>query len=175
MFYKTCLVHHSLLAKIQVFYRAFYHILQACRLRFQSIFKKISRILHHLAFLVWLSAHYFLRPITRFQPLKTHFLTIILPFSAMCFMVLEGFVYTNAVDIYAFCLAFCGTLPCVQHQNAVHLAPKCTAFSIKTHCVQHQNALHLAANRTEFSTKTPQNWCKWWPSEINIHFAACTN
>ena len=30
----------------------------------------------------------------------------ILPFLAMYFMVLKGFVYTNAVDIYAFCLAF---------------------------------------------------------------------
>ena len=30
----------------------------------------------------------------------------ILPFLAMCFMVLKGFVYTIAVDIYASCLAF---------------------------------------------------------------------
>ena len=38
---------------------------------------------------------------------------VILPFSAMCFMVLEGFVYTNAVDVYAFRLAFSGISPCV--------------------------------------------------------------
>ena len=37
----------------------------------------------------------------------------ILPFWAMYFVVLKGFVYTIAVDIYAFCLA----------------------FSIKTHCI----------------------------------------
>ncbi len=30
----------------------------------------------------------------------------ILPFLAMFFMVLKGFVYTKAVDIYAFRLAF---------------------------------------------------------------------
>ena len=30
----------------------------------------------------------------------------ILPFLDMCFMVLKGFVYTIAVDVYAFCLAF---------------------------------------------------------------------
>jgi len=32
----------------------------------------------------------------------------ILPFLAMFFMVLNGFVYTIAVDIYAFRLAFSG-------------------------------------------------------------------
>ena len=31
----------------------------------------------------------------------------ILPILAMCFMVLKGYVYTIAVDVYAFCLAFC--------------------------------------------------------------------
>jgi len=30
----------------------------------------------------------------------------ILPFPAMCFMVLKGVVYTIAVDVYAFRLAF---------------------------------------------------------------------
>ena len=38
---------------------------------------------------------------------------VVLPFLAMCFMVLKGFVYTIAVDIYAFRLAFSGILPCV--------------------------------------------------------------
>jgi len=37
----------------------------------------------------------------------------ILPFLAMCFMVLKGFVYTIVVDIYAFRLAFSSILPCV--------------------------------------------------------------
>ncbi len=35
------------------------------------------------------------------------------PFSAMFFMVRRGFVYTNAVDIYAFRLAFSSILRCV--------------------------------------------------------------
>ena len=67
-----------------------------------SRLKKRTCILHHLAFLVWLPAHYFLRPITHFLASKPHFLTAILPFLAMCFMVLKGFVYTIVVDIYAF-------------------------------------------------------------------------
>ena len=37
----------------------------------------------------------------------------ILPFLAMCFVVLKGFVYTIVVDVYAFCLAFSSILPCV--------------------------------------------------------------
>ena len=36
-----------------------------------SIFKHKTCILHHFAFLVWLPTHYFLRPITPFQHLKT--------------------------------------------------------------------------------------------------------
>ena len=36
-----------------------------------------------------------------------------LPFWAMCFMVLKGFVYTISMYFYAFHLAFSGTLPCV--------------------------------------------------------------
>ena len=78
---------------------------------------------------------------------------VVLPFLAMCFMVLKGFVYTIAVDIYAFRLAFSGILPCVLHQNALHLAPKHLAFSTKTHCILRQNALYFAAKRTAFSTK----------------------
>ena len=49
----------------------------------------------------------------------------------MCFVVLEGFVYTIAVDIYAFRLAFSGIL----HHFTLRLAPKRTAFSTKTHCI----------------------------------------
>ena len=33
-----------------------------------------------------------------------------LPFLAMYFMALKGFVYTIAVDVYAFHLAFCSIL-----------------------------------------------------------------
>ena len=37
----------------------------------------------------------------------------LLPFSAMFLVVLKGFVYTIAVDIYAFRLVFRPILPCV--------------------------------------------------------------
>ena len=40
----------------------------------------------------------------------------------MCFVVLEDFVYTIAVDIYAFRLAFSGILHCVLHHFTLHLA-----------------------------------------------------
>jgi len=76
-------------------------------------FKKKACILYHLAFLDWLPTHYFSDLITRFQPLKSHFLTTILPFSVMYLTALKGFVYTIAVDIYAFCIAFSTILPCV--------------------------------------------------------------
>ena len=37
----------------------------------------------------------------------------ILPFLAMCFMALKGFIYTIAVEVYAFRLAFSSILLCV--------------------------------------------------------------
>ena len=64
----------------------------------------------------------------------------------MCFVVLEGFVCTIAVDIYAFRLAFSSILRCVLHHFTLRLAPKRTAFSTKTHCVLHHFTLHLAVN-----------------------------
>ncbi|MFC2515538.1 MAG: hypothetical protein ACFNVO_01025, partial [Prevotella sp.] len=97
-----------------------------------SSFKKRTCILYHLAFLDWLNARNFLSPITRFYPLKSHFLTTILPFSVMYLTALKGFVYTIAVDIYAFGIAFSTILPCVLHQNTLHFAPFYLAFSSKT-------------------------------------------
>ena len=38
---------------------------------------------------------------------------VILPFLAMCFMVLKGFIYTSSVDFYAFRLAFSTILHCI--------------------------------------------------------------
>ena len=78
-----------------------------------SFFKNITCILHPLAFLVWLPAHYFLRPITHFLAPKPHFLTAILPFLAMFLMGLKGLVYTIAVYFYAFRIAFSSSLHCV--------------------------------------------------------------
>ena len=59
----------------------------------------------------------------------------ILPFLGMCFMVLEGFVYTIAAYFYAFRFAFSTILHGVLHHFTLHLASKRTAFSTKTHCV----------------------------------------
>ena len=59
----------------------------------------------------------------------------ILPFLAMCNMVLKGFVYTIAMDIYAFHLAFSSILHCVLHHFTLRFAPKRPAFSTKTHYI----------------------------------------
>ena len=56
----------------------------------------------------------------------------ILPFLAMCNMVLKGFVYTIAMDIYAFRLAFSSILHCILHHFALRFAPKRTPFCTKT-------------------------------------------
>ena len=78
-----------------------------------SVFKNGTCIMHHLAFLNWLPSRIFSTPNTHFYPLKTHFLVAISPFLVMCFMVIKGFVYAIAVDIYAFRLPFNGILHCV--------------------------------------------------------------
>ena len=77
----------------------------------------------------------------------------ILPFLAMCCMVLKGFVYTIAMDIYAFRLAFSSILHCVLHHFTLRLAPKRTPFCTKTHPILHQNARYFAPKRTPFSSK----------------------
>ena len=59
----------------------------------------------------------------------------ILPFLAMCLMVLEGYVYTIAVYFYAFRIAFSSILQGVLHHFTLHLAPKRTAFSGILHCI----------------------------------------
>ena len=77
----------------------------------------------------------------------------ILPFSALSFMALQGFIYTISVDIYAFRLAFSRISHCVLHHFTLRLASKRTAFSTKTHCVLRHIALRFAANCTIFSSK----------------------
>jgi len=52
----------------------------------------------------------------------------------------KGFIYTIAVDIYAYRPAFSIILPCVLHQNTLHLAPKRTAFSGKMQYIWQQTA-----------------------------------
>jgi len=53
----------------------------------------------------------------------------------MFLMNLKGFVYTIAVDIYAFRLVFTTISPCVLHHFTLCFAPKRIAFCTKTHCV----------------------------------------
>ena len=76
-------------------------------------FRVRTCVLHHFTFLVWLPTHYFLCPITRFLPLKTHFLTAFLPFSAMFLMVVKGLFIPIAVNFYAFHLTFSSILHCI--------------------------------------------------------------
>ena len=50
-------------------------------------------------------------------------------------MVLKGFVYTFAVDIYAFYLVFSTILHCILHHFTLRFAPKRTAFSGTLHYI----------------------------------------
>ena len=59
----------------------------------------------------------------------------VLPFLAMCFMVNKGFIYTIAMDVYAFRCTFRGKLHRILQHFALRLAPKRTAFSTKTHSI----------------------------------------
>ena len=162
---------HFVLAKMLVEKQVKLHYFQSFMSSVLSIFKRKTCILHHLAFLDWLPSHDFSSPNTHFQHLKPRILMAILPLSAMFFMALKGFVYAIAVYVYAFCLAFCCILPCVQQQNALHLAAFYLAFCTKTQSILHQNALRFAAKRTLFCSKQPQNRYKWRRFQINIHFA----
>ena len=118
-----------------------------------SVFKPGTCILHHIAFLFCLPAHYFSPPVTPFSPLKTYFLAVVLPFLAMFFMTLKGFVYTIMVDVYAFRPALSVVLNCILPHFTLRFAPKRTPFSTKTQGILHQNTHYLAAKRTEFSCK----------------------
>ena len=68
---------------------------------------------------------------------------VVLPFLAICFMVRKGFVYTIALDIYAFRLAFSGKNYCILHHFSLRLAAYCTAFSTKLHCILLQMAQNM--------------------------------
>ena len=64
----------------------------------------------------------------------------VLPFLAMCFMVNKGFIYTIAMDVYAFRCTFRGKLHRILQHFALRLAPKRTPFSGKTHSILQQIA-----------------------------------
>ena len=67
----------------------------------------------------------------------------ILPFWAMSFMVLRGFVYAVAVNFYAFRLTFSLILHRILHHFTLHLAPKRSAFSGKLHLILLKTAQKL--------------------------------
>ena len=87
--------------------------MQSCGFVFWLIFEGITCILHHFAFLFGCQFAVFSVLIICFLPLKSHVLTAILPISAIFLMTRKGFIYTIAVYLYAFCLAFSSILPCV--------------------------------------------------------------
>ena len=72
---------------------------------------------------------------------------VVLPFLAMFFMALKGFIYTFVVDFYAFRLAFSTILQCILHQNALRLAAKRIVFSSKLHYV----LLKIAQNMVQMA------------------------
>jgi len=65
----------------------------------------------------------------------------------MYFMVLKGFVYTFAAEVYAFYLVFSTILHCILHHFTLRLAPKRSAFSTKTQCILQQ----MAQNRVKMA------------------------
>ena len=67
-------IFHFVLAKIQLKKQVNSHYFQPFTPYFLSTFKKKVCILHHIAFLFCLPAHYFLRPISHFQSPKPYFL-----------------------------------------------------------------------------------------------------
>ncbi len=109
-----------------------------------STFKDKTCILHHFSFLVWLLAHNFSSPNTSILPLKTHFLTTILPFFCHVFHGSKRFCLYHDTE-------FLCTFSCIFHHFALHFAAFYLAFCTKTHCILHQNALQLAPKRTAFS------------------------
>ena len=79
---------------------------------------------------------------------------IVLPFYAMFFMALKGFIYTSSVDFYAFRLTFSTILHCILHQNALRLAAKRSVFSSKLHYIllqMAQNMVQIAVPYNKYS------------------------
>ena len=78
---------------------------------------------------------------------------VILPFWAMCFMVLKGLFILFAVYFYAYHFPFSRISPCVLHHFTLRFAPFYLAFCTKTHCILQHIALHLAPKRSVISGK----------------------
>ena len=135
MFYKIHPLRHHLLAKCEAIFHAIWRYFQPNTLYNYANFKNKTCILHHFAFLFWLSAHNFSSPNIRFLPLKRPFLMSISPFSTLFLMVRRGFVYTISADIYARRPAFSSKTHCILHHFTLRFAPKRIVFCTKTQCI----------------------------------------
>ena len=82
-FYKTTPLRRGVLEKTGGEKHSKCRVFSSFLFPFSSFQGRLTCVLHHFAFLVCLPTHYFLSPITHFQPLKPYFLTVVLPFSAM--------------------------------------------------------------------------------------------
>ena len=99
--YKTHIFRHPILGKNRHEKHANRGNFSLARFFICLIFECFACILHHFASLFGAQFVIFSPPITCFWHLKTHFLTLALPFLAMFLMALKGFIYTVVADIYA--------------------------------------------------------------------------
>ena len=144
-------IFRSVLAKIQVKKQVNSYYFYPAMSSNLSVFKKKTCILHHFAFLVWLPTRIFSTPITRFQPLKSHFLRLFCPFQP-CVSWLERVLFIPLQCIFMLNrLVFSSESHRILQHFTLRFAPKCLAFSTKTHSIQHQNALHFATNSPKSS------------------------
>ena len=96
--------------------------------------------MHHFSFLDWSPPHIFLRPITRFLPLKTHFFTPKNPLFNHYFALFNHVFHgSKRFYLYHFSGYLCFSPRILQHL-ALHFAPFYLAFSTKTHCILLQMA-----------------------------------
>ena len=101
MLYKRRACRHPILGKYKHEKHANSRNFGLVRFCICLIFECFACILHHFAFLFGAQFVIFSPPITCFWHLKTHFLTLTLPFLAVLLMAQEGFIYTVVADIYA--------------------------------------------------------------------------
>ena len=113
---------------------------------FQSSFKKLPSFSTTLPFYLVVDSHLFPIPITCFQHLKTLFLAGFCHVKHLFSIEMKTHNPQLSVYFYAFSLAFCSKIGCVQVQNDLHFAPKQTAFRCKMQCVLHHIARCFAAN-----------------------------
>ena len=113
---------------------------------FQSCFKKFPPFSITLPFYLVVYSHLFPIPITCFQHLKTHLLAGFRHIKHLFSIEMKTHNPQLSVNFYAFSLAFCSKIGCVQVQNYLRFAPKQTAFRCKMQCVLHHIARCFGTN-----------------------------